>query len=138
MSDKSLDASTIQSLSNKLDEFAEVLSPEEHAVLLGLIGMAGATMEHGHASVDTEGAAPPKAVLTQSAGRMPKLSVGIKDAFRAVPGVINPGGEVMDSVGVGVLCVSWSKDYSSMTNPMDKVTQPGANLARIRGLRQYR
>ncbi|MEY4413723.1 MAG: hypothetical protein RIQ53_1016 [Pseudomonadota bacterium] len=130
MSDSTLDVRTVQSLGRKLDEFAEVLSPDEHAVLLGLISTAGATLEAGHAEADTEGVTD-KAVLTQST-RLPALSVGLKDAFKTLPGISDPAGPVSDSIGVGVACVSWSKDYNKL-NPADKV-----GLSKIPGLKQYR
>ncbi|TMW70856.1 hypothetical protein FG147_10690 [Thauera sp. UPWRP] len=130
MSNSALEVSTIQSLGRKLDEFAEVLTPEEHAVLLGLISTAGATLEAGHAEADTEGVTD-KAILTQST-RLPNLSVGLKDAFKNLPGVSDPLGPVADSIGVGVACVSWSKDYNKVS-PVDKV-----GLSKITGLKQYR
>ncbi|UXH76375.1 hypothetical protein [Roseateles amylovorans] len=130
MADTSLEVKTVQSLARKLDEFAEVLSPEEHAVLLGLIGTAGATLSAGHAGADTEGV-DVKSVLS-TPGRLPSLSVGLKDAFKSLPGWTDPAGPVSDSIGVGVACVSWSKDYNKL-GPADV-----RGLSQIPGLRQYR
>lgn len=140
MSNSALDANTVQSLGRKLDEFAEVLTPEEHAVLLGLISTAGATLEAGHAEADTEGVTD-KAILTQST-RLPNLSLGLKDAFKGLPGINDPLGPVSDSIGVGVVCVSWSKDYNKI-NPIDRVGNKinpveKAGLSKIAGLKQYR
>ncbi len=131
MADKTLSSQTVTSLAGKLDEFAEVLTSEEHAVLLGLLGMASATIEQAHSGVDTEDFAASKSVLTlPSAQRLPSLSTGLKDAFRALPG-FDPIGPVSDSIGVGVACVSWSKDYNK------GIPNLGEQM-RIRGLRQTR
>jgi hypothetical protein len=130
MSNSTLDAKTVQSLALKLDEFSEVLTPEEHAVLLGLISTAGATLEAGHAGTDTEGL-PDKAILTAPA-RLPSLSLGLKDAFKGLPGIRDPISPVADSIGVGVTCVSWSKDYNKIVG-----TDFGA-LSKISGLKQFR
>lgn len=129
MADKNIDTQTVASLGKKLDEFAEVLSPEEHSVLLGLIGMASATMEQAHASVDTEALAVDRHVVSlPTSGKLPSLSLGVKDAFKAMGQATSPGGAVQDSIGVGVSCVSWSKDYSK--------SLPGSEAMRIPGLTQ--
>lgn len=135
MSERQLSASTVQSLSKKLDEFSEVLTTDEHAVLLGLLGLAGSTLEQSHAGMDTEGLTNDKALVIQPAGRLPALSEGLKGAFGKMP-IGDPAGPVSDSVGVGWLCVSWSKDYKESIQ--DKVINPGRVAATIPGLRQYR
>lgn len=134
MSERQLNPSTVQSLSKKLDEFSEVLSPDEHAVLLGLLGLAGSTLEHSHAGMDTENLAMDKPSLVYPAGRLPALSVGLKEAFAKMP-IKDPVGPVADSIGVGVVCVSWSKDYNKEMN--DRVINPGV-AAGIPGLRTLR
>jgi hypothetical protein len=126
----SLEVKTVQSLARKLDEFAEVLTPEEHAVLLGLISTAGATFEAGHSGVETEGVSS-KAVIT-TPSKLPRLSAGLNEAFKGLPGVVDPIGPVSDSIGVGVMCVSWSKDYNKIGGP-----DIGA-ISKIPGLKQYR
>lgn len=132
MTDKNLSIQTVDSLARKLDEFAEVLTAEEHSVLLGLIGMASATMEQAQSGYDTEAFATEKSVVqVPSAGKPPALSVGIKDAFKAVGGVGDPGGTISDSIGVGVTCVSWSKDYKEAPRMRE-------DLVRIKGLQQRR
>lgn len=134
MTEKTLSPQIIASLSQKLDEFSEVLSPDEHAVLLGLIGTAGAMMESAHAQ--TEGATTDRAIIDRpQTATLPKLSTAIKDTFRTVPGIVDPAGPVSDSIGVGWLCVSWSKDYNKL-NPGEIVSQPGA--IRLAGMKTYR
>lgn len=135
MSERQLSGQTVQSLSKKLDEFSEVLTAEEHAVLLGLLGLAGSTLEQSHAGMDTEGLTNDKALVIQPAGRLPALSEGLKGAFAKLP-IVDPVSPVADSVGVGWLCVSWSKDYKESIQ--DKVVNPGRVTATIPGLRQYR
>ncbi|MGQ0699906.1 MAG: hypothetical protein ACT4PZ_16890 [Panacagrimonas sp.] len=139
MTEKTLSAQTIAGLSRKLDEFSEVLTADEHAVLLGLISTAGAAMKAGHADAESEGITSDRAVLVRpAAGTLPKLSGAISDTFRAVPGLggFDPAGPVSDSIGVGVLCVSWSKDYKDMT-PGGVVTKPSAAM-RLPGMKTYR
>lgn len=131
MAEKTLDPQTVASLAGKLDEFAEVLTPEEHGVLLGLLGMASATMEQAHAGVDTEDLNTERNIVQLPAsGKLPALSVGLKDAFKAVPSMFDPAGPISNSIGVSVACVSWSRDY--------KETLPGKETMRIPGLKQTR
>jgi hypothetical protein len=133
MAEKTLSSQTVTSLAGKLDEFAEVLTPEEHGVLLGLLGMASATLEQAHSGVDTEGYTAGKSMIqVPSSGKLPSLSLGLKDAFRSVPGMSDPLGPISDSIGVGVACVSWSKDYNKDLPGM------GGEAMRIRGLKQTR
>lgn len=138
MTEKSLSAQTIANLAQKLDEFSEVLTPDEHAVLLGLIGTASTAMEAAHSGAESEGVASDRAILNRpTTGTLPKLSAAITDTFKAVPGIKDPASPVMDSVGVGWLCVSWSKDYNKV-NPGAIVTQPGIEAIRLQGMKTYR
>lgn len=138
MSQKQLTAETITSLAKKLDEFSEVLTAEEQAVLLGLLGTASAAMEAGHAETEAGDMTTDRATLTLPENvQLPRLSETIKDTFRGIPGVSQPGGEVMDSVGVGWLCVSWSKDYNKMTQLGEQVINPGV-VSRVQGMKTFR
>lgn len=136
MADKTLTPETIASLGKKLDELSEVLSADEHAVLLGLIGTASTAMQASHAEAESEGSTADRAIISRpQSGSLPKLSGAIMDTFRQIPGFTNPGGPVSDSIGVGWLCVSWSKDYNKI-NPGEIVSQPG--LTRLQGMKTYR
>jgi len=133
MADNILSPQTVASLAGKLDEFAEVLTPEEHGVLLGLLGMASATMEQAHSGLDAEALASEKSIVqVPSSGKLPSLPTGLKDAFKAVPGLGNPSGPFSDSVSVGATCVTWSKDYNK------DFPGGGGAAMRIRGLKQTR
>lgn len=137
MTEKTLDRKTIDELAQKLDQFSEVLSPDEHAVLLGLIGTAGSAMEASHAGAETEGVTADRAILARPEAKpLPKLSGALKDTFKSVPQLGGGGaGPISDSVGVGWLCVSWSKDYNE-TMPGGDVIQPGT--LRVPGMKTYR
>ncbi len=132
MTQNVLDPATIASLGQKLDEFSEVLTPDEQAVMLGLLGIAEATIAASHEDADTEGAREVPFVSQPGVSKMPKMSATLKDTFRALPGMGlgDPGGPLADSVGVGWLCVSWSKD-------IDNVARGGA-VMRVKGLRTTR
>lgn len=116
----------ITSLAGKLDEFGDVLTPEEQSLMLAVFGMAstalgsateGAQTESGE-SVATKIGIDQASVmkLKGASANLPKLSSGFLDAFR--PGQAGRfsvlGGEVQNSVDVSVggACVSvgWSKD----------------------------
>ena len=136
MTQKRLTADTVSSLAQKLDEFSEVLTKEEQALLLGLLGTASATIDAGHSEAEGVTASADNAFVSMPTNvQLPKLSETLKETFRNIPGMGSPG-DVMDSVGVGWLCVSWSKDYSK-ENIADKVTNP-ALTTRIQGMKTYR
>lgn len=136
MPEKALTAQTISNLARKLDEFSEVLTPDEHAVLLGLIGTAEAAMQSSHAEAETEGMTTDRAILNRPTNVvLPKLSDAIGSTFKNVPGLGDGVGPVSDSVGVGWLCVSWSKDYNKL-QPDESILQPQA--MRLPGMKVYR
>ena len=144
MSTKKLNPDTVATLSKKLDEFSEVLTADEHAVLLGLIGLASSTIEQSHKGIDTEAVGTENAIVIQPSGSLPKLSTGLKEVFAGMPATIKPskrGEELMDSIGVGWLCVSWSKDYA--LDPLkEKIlvanTEEQVSVTTIPGLKQFR
>ncbi|WP_114201924.1 hypothetical protein [Janibacter anophelis] len=122
--DKQLKSGTVRSLAAKLDDLADDLTADEAAVLTGLLGLASATLEGSH---DTAKGAPEDRLITRPDGPLPRPSDMLADAFRtspdARPAIFDPAGPVSDSVGVGWLCVSWSKDYNiEMVQPDDLVT----------------
>lgn len=138
MSQQQLTAATVTSLAKKLDEFSEVLTTEEQAVLLGLLGAANAAMEAGHSEAEAAGITTDQAILTlPGRAQMPKLSDTINETFKGVPGIARPGGEVMDSIGVGWLCVSWSKDYNKLAQPGEQVMKSEL-VNRVQGMKTYR
>ena len=120
-----LASETVDSLSQKLDAFSKGLTTDEHAVLAGLLGVASSTLEFGHANTDavTSGN-DPGFVLKGSNAKLPDLSAALKESFKKMPGVGqpmkpgdlskpgNPIDPLADSIGVGGMCVSWSKDYN--------------------------
>lgn len=138
--DRQLKSGTIRSLAAKLDDLADDLTPDEAAVLTGLLGLASATLEGSHA--DVPGGAEEQAV-SRPDGPLPRPSDMLADAFRAQtdrrPAIFDPAGPLSDSVGVGWLCVSWSKDYNKAAledqavNPV--LGRPEVAL-RIEGLRR--
>jgi hypothetical protein len=138
MAERTLSSNTVTSLSKKLDEFSEALTPDEHAVLLGLLGTASATFAKGHEEAEAEGITAEAAVVSRSAAtKLPQLSSALKETFAGMEGIRNPGGQVSDSIGVGWLCVSWSKDIKIATQPGERVL-PGVENLRISGLKTYR
>lgn len=137
MAERSLSVGTVTSLSKKLDEFAEALTPEEHTVLLGLLGAASATFAKGHEEAEAEGVAVERAFVAQPKGKLPQLSGALKETFTGIDKIGNPAGPVSDSVGVGWLCVSWSKDIKIATLPGEQVLPAVENL-RIPGLKTIR
>lgn len=112
--DKQVKKEVLRSLGGRLDELAAELSPDERAVLTGLIGLAGDTLQ---TAVDDAPADANDTGITANRPNadLPPLSAVLEDAFRtelkARPKIFT-GEEVQDSIGVGVGCVSWSKDYN--------------------------
>lgn len=138
--DKQLKAGTVRSLAAKLDDLADDLTADEVAVLTGLLGLASATLEGSHA--DAEGA-PEERLVSRPDGPLPKPSDMLADAFRsepeARPGIFDPAGPFSDSVGVGWLCVSWSKDYNAEMIQPDDLLKPiqGPQLGlKVQGLKR--
>lgn len=127
MSSKQLDPTVVASVARKLDEFNEVLTDDERAVLLGVFGIAQSTIDAHHQERQTEsGRLEGDSVLIRpDAGRLPKLSSAFAGTFSRL-GTLDPAGPVSDSIGVGVLCVSWSKDYNKMPDQLGPRTSiPG-------------
>lgn len=138
MGERSLSAGTVTSLSKKLDEFAEALTTDEHAVLLGLLGAASATFAKGHEEAEAEGGTVERAFVSQPAGgKLPQLSGALRETFTGIEKIRNPAGPLSDSVGVGWLCVSWSKDIK-MEMPTGEKVLPGVENLRIPGLKIIR
>lgn len=126
-----LNPKTIASLGSKLDKLQDGLTTEEASVLAGLLGVAGATLTEARTGLP-EGAgievdAPTGAVA-------PKISAILDDTFKTGPSIVMPGQEVMDSVGVSVACVSWTKDYSIEDISSTEVVNPQLGL-KVPGLR---
>ena len=131
---KTLEQNTVSELGRKLDEFSDVLTPEERAVLLGLLGAAGSSLESAAAQSETEGGVsfrtPPEISVPQ---RLPRFSDALNTTFNKfdIGGGTDP---LQDSVGVGVFSVSWSKDYNMTAPGMDRTnpinTIPGFNFRR--------
>lgn len=120
MAPRQLKQSTIRSLAAKLDGLQEDLSPDEAAVLAGLIGLAGATFDRSHAEVEPTAAVRENAAVSRPADteRLPAFSQLLAEAFRpdtSAGPTVDPSSPLADSIGVGWLCVSWSKDYSLPT-----------------------
>jgi hypothetical protein len=134
-----LKAATVTSLGAKLDKLQAELTPEEAAVLAGLLGVAGSTLEKAHVEVPSAGHVDE--VITPAAGVVPKMSDLLDITFK--PGgvraeIFNPGDEVSDSIGVGVACVSWSKDYNiEAIERLDRVRVPDLSL-KVPGLKATR
>jgi hypothetical protein len=130
---QSLDRDAVRSLAAKLDSLGEVLTDEERALLLGVFGIAGNALSDVAGQAEDAGQPVADQIATASSarldrtGRLPSLSDGFLLAFepRAVGRFTFPGGAgpVSDSIGVGVACVSWSKDYN-MPAGVDQVTLP--------------
>jgi hypothetical protein len=99
----------IDSLSRKLDEISDVLSPEERGLFLAIFKLASATLgggATGGSSSQTEsgrlgGGMPPLPTSGSIAsGTLPRLSSGFRDAFQPVLGSrfggANPAGLDID------------------------------------------
>jgi hypothetical protein len=132
MAEVTLSKSDIDGLARKLDEFGEVLSADEKAILLAIFGLAATSLskavsesESGLSAANV--AAGLVAPTVDRSALLPRLSDGFRDAFN--PGTAGrftiPGGEVMDSIGVSVGCISWSMDYN-MPDPAGTVSNPAA------------
>lgn len=129
MKEENLTGDTINSLGEKLDKFSEGLSKEEQAVLLGLIGTAGAAFEQGHQEAGAKSRASGDSKVGIPANvELPPLSVALKDTFKGIE-QLDPISPISDSVGVSVVCVSWSKDYDK-TIPAEQLEE-----LRIPGMR---
>jgi tetrahydrodipicolinate N-succinyltransferase len=119
----------VSSVAEKLDEFSEVLSEDERAVLLGIFGLAESAITSAHQEVETE-----SGVLTGDSyilkpslrTKIPRLSDAFAGSFSRISEV--GGGQVSDSWGVSVLCVSWSKDIDEAITPGELVTNPVNNI----------
>lgn len=137
--DKPLKSGTIRSLGAKLDDLADELTPDEAAVLTGLLGLASATLESSHDDADGS----ETRAVTRPDGPLPKPSDMLADTFRARTGrrprTFDPAGPLSDSIGVGWLCVSWSKDYNKAA-VQEELGRPSVEVAnvplRIEGLRR--
>lgn len=139
--EKELKAGTIRSLAAKLDDLADDLTADEAAVLTGLLGLASATLEGSHTGVEGESE---ERTISRPDGALPRPSDVLADAFRAEqtkrPDIFDPAGPLSDSIGVGWLCVSWSKDYNK--GIVEKRVQPVLESPqlglKIEGLRRPR
>lgn len=132
MADDNLKLSTIKGLGEKLDEFADVLSNEERAVLLGLLGAAGSSLEGGARESEAEGGNLRMQPSIKVPPQMPKFSDALNATFERFDFTGAGGsGPLQDSVGVGVASVSWSKDYN-MADPSSRVG--GDRLGSIPGM----
>lgn len=132
MADKALRPGTISGLGKKLDEFSEVLTPEERSVLLGLLGAAGSSLEEAAKSSEAEGGNLGIAPNVFVPGNLPKFSTALDATFERLDFGGGGTGPLEDSVGVGVASVSWSKDYN-MEAPGSRFG--GGRLGTIPGMR---
>jgi hypothetical protein len=144
MVDKVLTPEFLSGLGAKLDTFAESLTKEEQAVLLGVFGIASSTIVASHSGEEVDGDKP--SLVYPVDAKLPPPSVALLEGFKSIGGVPDPDQpELQDSIGVGAICVSWSKDYNkSIERPVlpdvapDVTPTPDMNSAimRIRGLKR--
>lgn len=112
-----LDQAAIDSLAEKLDEFAQVLTTDEQALLLAIFSLGSKALSEVGAQVESEsgqlskGAPKLGASLTTQPGRLggSVLSKSLKDAFRpAIARGFSDLNVAADGVEVGG-SIKWSK-----------------------------
>jgi hypothetical protein len=104
----------LDGLAKKLDELADVLTPNEHALLLAVFGMASTALANTVGDKQTESGesaaqhiSAPETFSIDRAGTLPPLSDGFKNAFSPRPaGSFEVSGleteSAQNSVGVDV------------------------------------
>lgn len=134
MGNKTISQTDIDRLATKLDEFSQVLTNDEQALLLGLLGVAESALSQASSQVEAGSISAEAAATTLVApAKLPRLSEGLKSAF-TVGGLVRGigglgGGEVQDSIGVGGTCVTWTKDLKVFKTPGDLVSSlPGMKI----------
>lgn len=125
---QSLSREEMQALAKKLSRLEGTLSEDERALLLGIFGIAGNALADAAAEDERgarraiEGIRRAESAELAHEGELPSLAEGFLLAFepRATGTFTFPdAGPVSDSIGVGVACVSWSKDYNQVAELRD-------------------